>query len=45
MNYLQNEQFNLQANITQLSSHKPRVLILYGSLRENSYSQIGRAHV
>jgi arsenic resistance protein ArsH len=40
MNYLQNEQFNLQANITQLSSHKPRVLILYGSLRENSYSRL-----
>jgi arsenic resistance protein ArsH len=40
MNFLQNEQFNLQANITQLSSHKPRVLILYGSLRENSYSRL-----
>ena len=39
MNYLTNEPFNLTPQQNTLSSHKPKVLILYGSLRENSYSR------
>ncbi|SET01325.1 arsenical resistance protein ArsH [Thalassotalea agarivorans] len=39
MNYLQNQTFNFSdENVTQ-STHKPRVLILYGSLREKSMSR------
>ncbi|MEI6895859.1 MAG: arsenical resistance protein ArsH [Colwellia sp.] len=40
MNFLQNEQFNLSPNFNNISSHKPRVLILYGSLRTTSYSRL-----
>ena len=39
MDYLTNELFNLKPQLDVLSSHKPKVLILYGSLRENSYSR------
>ncbi len=39
MNYLQNENFDLIPNIDGLSTHKPKVLVLYGSLREHSYSR------
>lgn len=37
--YLQNENFNLQYNPSEIT-HAPRVLILYGSLREKSYSRL-----
>lgn len=40
MDYLQNETFNLIPGQDQLSDHKPRVLILYGSLRDTSYSRL-----
>ena len=39
MNYLANESFHLMPEMKQLSEHKPRVLILYGSLREKSFSR------
>jgi arsenic resistance protein ArsH len=39
MNFLQNEQFNLKPSVNKSSIHKPRVLILYGSLRETSFSR------
>jgi len=40
MNFLQNEQFNLQPTVNKVSIHKPRVLMLYGSLRERSFSRL-----
>ncbi len=40
MHFLQNEQFNLIPTANKVSIHKPRVLMLYGSLRENSYSRL-----
>ncbi len=40
MNYLTNQQFDLQPPVVNSSTHKPRVLILYGSLRDNSYSRL-----
>ena len=40
MNFLQNEQFNLKPTVNKVSIHKPRVLILYGSLRERSFSRL-----
>lgn len=40
MNFLQNEQFNLNPPVNSVSIHKPRVLMLYGSLRETSYSRL-----
>lgn len=40
MNFLQNEQFNLQPTVNNVSIHKPRVLMLYGSLRETSFSRL-----
>jgi len=40
MNFLQNEQFNLKPAVSPLSIHKPRVLMLYGSLREKSFSRL-----
>jgi len=40
MNFLKNEQFNLQPTINKVSSHKPRVLMLYGSLRLTSFSRL-----
>jgi len=40
MNYLKNEQFTLRPSLNKHSMHKPRVLILYGSLRERSFSRL-----
>ncbi|MFG1494257.1 arsenical resistance protein ArsH [Halobacteriovorax sp. ZH4_bin.1] len=40
MKYLESEEFNLKAPETKPSEHKPRILILYGSLRERSYSRL-----
>ncbi len=40
MNFLQNEQFNLKPTVIKVSIHKPRVLMLYGSLRERSFSRL-----
>lgn len=39
MSYLTNEQFKLVPEVSQISEHKPKVLILYGSLREKSFSR------
>ncbi len=38
--YLQTETFRLEAPPAQLSTHPPRILLLYGSLRERSYSRL-----
>ncbi len=40
MNYLESEEFNLTPEGLKTSEHKPRILILYGSLRERSYSRL-----
>lgn len=40
MKYLEKEKFNLIAEGVKVSDHKPRILILYGSLRERSYSRL-----
>jgi len=40
MNYLAHEKFNLSPAFNQLTEHKPKVLMLYGSLRENSFSRL-----
>lgn len=40
MNYLKDEEFNLKAKNSKSIEHKPRILILYGSLRERSYSRL-----
>lgn len=40
MNYLDNENFNLIPKSTKQSAHKPKILVLYGSLRERSYSRL-----
>jgi len=40
MSFLKNEQFNLQPTMNNVSIHKPRVLMLYGSLRETSFSRL-----
>ena len=40
MSYLQNEKFNIIPNSNKVSEHKPRVLMLYGSLRGNSFSRL-----
>ena len=40
MNYLENQVFNLNPTVNKTSIHKPRVLILYGSLRETSFSRL-----
>ncbi|GAB4017399.1 MAG: arsenical resistance protein ArsH [Bdellovibrio sp.] len=40
MDYLKNEDFNLRPKSSSKLEHKPRVLILYGSLRERSYSRL-----
>ncbi len=39
MNYLDQKQFNLNITPSAASTHKPRILILYGSLRERSFSR------
>ena len=40
MSFLKNEQFNLHPTVNNVSIHKPRVLMLYGSLRERSFSRL-----
>ena len=40
MGYLDSEKFSLISKKQNSSSHKPRILILYGSLRERSYSRL-----
>jgi arsenic resistance protein ArsH len=40
MKYLKKEEFNLELNSNETKSHKPRILILYGSLRDRSYSRL-----
>jgi len=40
MNFLKDEKFNLRPTVNKISLHKPRVLILYGSLRDISYSRL-----
>jgi len=40
MNYLEQESFNLKPKKLPNSEHKPRILILYGSLRERSFSRL-----
>lgn len=40
MNYLKSEQFNIVPKEIKIMEHKPRILILYGSLRERSYSRL-----
>ena len=40
MKYLESENFNLIPEGLEVSSHKPRILILYGSLRTRSYSKL-----
>lgn len=40
MHFLSNETFNLKPEIKELSTHKPKVLMLYGSLRKTSYSKL-----
>jgi arsenic resistance protein ArsH len=40
MNYLENEEFEVINKTNQKFDHKPRVLILYGSLRERSFSRL-----
>lgn len=40
MKYLENETFNLRVDEKNASSHKPKILVLYGSLRKRSYSKL-----
>ena len=40
MSYLESEKFNLVPKGDNVSDHKPRILILYGSLRDRSYSRL-----
>jgi arsenic resistance protein ArsH len=40
MLYLKNETFNLIPQYNGVSEHKPRVLMLYGSLRDHSFSRL-----
>lgn len=40
MKYLEQERFSLVPMNDEKSSHKPKILILYGSLRERSYSRL-----
>lgn len=40
MKYLESEKFNLVPKTLKVSEHKPRILILYDSLRERSYSRL-----
>ncbi len=39
-NFLNDEEFSLISNNIEISSHPPRILMLYGSLRERSYSRL-----
>ena len=40
MEYLKNEKFNLRSEVNDSIEHKPRILMLYGSLRERSFSRL-----
>ncbi|MFG1485004.1 arsenical resistance protein ArsH [Halobacteriovorax sp. RZ-1] len=40
MKYLESEKFNLKTQKIKSLEHKPRILMLYGSLRERSYSRL-----
>ncbi len=40
MKYLETEKFNVIPERKKVSDHKPRILILYGSLRDRSYSRL-----
>ena len=40
MDYLNGEKFNLVPEGLKTSEHKPRILVLYGSLRERSFSRL-----
>jgi len=40
MSFLKNEKFNLHPKVNNVSAHKPRVLMLYGSLRGTSFSRL-----
>lgn len=40
MDYINSEKFNLVPSGLKTSEHKPRILILYGSLRDRSYSRL-----
>lgn len=40
MKYLEDQKFNLIPAGLKTSEHKPKILILYGSLRERSYSRL-----
>lgn len=40
MKYLENEKFNLIPEALNALDHKPRILVLYGSLRDRSYSRL-----
>ncbi len=40
MPYLEKEEFNLNLEPSLASTHKPRLLILFGSLRDQSYSRL-----
>ena len=40
MEYLSSEKFNLIPDNSKRSEHKPKILILYGSLRERSFSRL-----
>lgn len=40
MEYLKNEKFQLVPEGLKISEHKPRILILFGSLRDRSYSRL-----
>lgn len=38
--YLRNQSFSLHPKVQKSSEHPPRILLLYGSLRERSYSRL-----
>ena len=40
MKYIESENFNLKTYSFNQLEHKPRILVLYGSLRERSYSKL-----
>ncbi len=40
MSFLKNEQFNLRPTVNKSITHKPRILLLYGSLRVTSFSRL-----
>jgi len=40
MKYLESEEFNLYPKKSITAKHKPKILILYGSLRKRSYSKL-----